>query len=629
MKNKILILFAFVYCFGLPVLDAQSASTYPTAKIQLLDNNGDPCNGCKVHFFRSGTSTRENTYTSSTAGSANANPVVLDSSGRANIWLGSAYAYRVRLDSSADVTIWGPIDNVINFGQILKKDLADVTASTGDALVGYVGAGSNTASRTVHAKFLDFALSPCDYSGADAGAKINNAIAALPSGGGMIDATCLTGAQSGGSAIAVSKNTHLKFCNITYTGQITATAAMHLEGCSTTATIIQSAASPVVTVTGTDPGTGLGTINRKVIIENIQVKNTDNGGAGITLTNAIDPVFNNVHIQGPGKAPSTAIGLLGAHSIDGVYTGLRIEGFEKGIRFAIGGSVRSNQNSFFGCHFENNADGVELREADGNAFYGSLFQGNDVGIRVTGGGGNNYTIDGGWFEAQVTSDIVGDNGDPVQRMTVINSKFPGSALSGPNIHIDQARSMTLIGNMFERTSGLNVHIISSGRNLVAINNIMGVSSATAFTVPAGTLSGSIYNGDDTANHTASFRDILPVTTADSLGSASLEWEVFAEDLDVGSGVVRDADGLKHGRLSATCTTGSSAGDSCTTTYSWGTAFANANYTPVCVPGRVASGVPHLSLNAVQIAASITVKVTALTAVAAQFSDVYCVALADE
>jgi hypothetical protein len=48
-----------------------------------------------------------------------------------------------------------------------------------------------------------------------------------------------------------------------------------------------------------------------------------------------------------------------------------------------------------------------------------------------------------------------------------------------------------------------------------------------------------------------------------------------------NGVAADSTGYKHKRFGASCATGAVAGNSCTTTYSWVTAYRDANYTPVC------------------------------------------------
>jgi hypothetical protein len=82
----------------------------PDPKFTGLDNNGTPLSGGLVYFYSAGTSTPLDTYTTSALTVANANPVVLDSAGRATIYL-SANAYKVILNTSGDALVWDQ-DNV-------------------------------------------------------------------------------------------------------------------------------------------------------------------------------------------------------------------------------------------------------------------------------------------------------------------------------------------------------------------------------------------------------------------------------------------------------------------------------------------------------------------------------------
>jgi hypothetical protein len=75
-----------------------------------LDDNGTPVNAGLVGFFRTGTSTEQDTYSDSTLDTANANPIVLNSAGRSTTAIygdpSSGFDYRVRLATSADAQIW-------------------------------------------------------------------------------------------------------------------------------------------------------------------------------------------------------------------------------------------------------------------------------------------------------------------------------------------------------------------------------------------------------------------------------------------------------------------------------------------------------------------------------------------
>lgn len=97
-------------------------------------------------------------------------------------------------------------------------------------------------------------------------------------------------------------------------------------------------------------------------------------------------------------------------------------------------------------------------------------------------------------------------------------------------------------------------------------------------------------------------------------------------LTVTAGVTADGGGFKHKRFGATCSTGSTIGNTCTTTYSWTTAFADANYTPVCTPvGPTQLGI--FSINSFN-AAGVTILIDTATAAAASYSGVDCYGVHD-
>ncbi len=72
---------------------------------QFFDDNGDPLSGGLVYTYASGTTTPRETYTDQGGGTPNANPVVLDSAGRAAIWLDNSAAYKFVVKTSTGTTI--------------------------------------------------------------------------------------------------------------------------------------------------------------------------------------------------------------------------------------------------------------------------------------------------------------------------------------------------------------------------------------------------------------------------------------------------------------------------------------------------------------------------------------------
>jgi hypothetical protein len=74
---------------------------------QFFDNNGAPLNAGKIYTYQAGSSTPLATYTDSAGLTANANPIILGTSGRPpnDIWLLEGYFYKFILKDSSDVTI--------------------------------------------------------------------------------------------------------------------------------------------------------------------------------------------------------------------------------------------------------------------------------------------------------------------------------------------------------------------------------------------------------------------------------------------------------------------------------------------------------------------------------------------
>ena len=77
-------------------------------KFHVDDNNGDPAVGWKVHTYEPGTLVNKHTYTDNAQTATNANPVILDARGEADIWWDGVYKVVVKDD--ADVVIY-TVDN--------------------------------------------------------------------------------------------------------------------------------------------------------------------------------------------------------------------------------------------------------------------------------------------------------------------------------------------------------------------------------------------------------------------------------------------------------------------------------------------------------------------------------------
>jgi hypothetical protein len=110
------------------------AGLSPTPKQQVFGTDGEPLVGGKIYTYAAGTSTPIATYTDYTAGTANTNPIILDSRGQANIWLLNTVSYKFIVRDATDVLLY-TVDNitipldVTSFSS--PPPIGDVTPNTG------------------------------------------------------------------------------------------------------------------------------------------------------------------------------------------------------------------------------------------------------------------------------------------------------------------------------------------------------------------------------------------------------------------------------------------------------------------------------------------------------------------
>lgn len=121
----------------------------PYAIQQFFDDNGDPLSGGKLYTYEAGTTTPKGTYTDSSGSSANTNPIILDSAGRASIWLDTG-TYKFILDDSSDVNI-DEVDNITGaaanvFGSSVESISTNTNITTSSQNVLYECTSSLTLS---------------------------------------------------------------------------------------------------------------------------------------------------------------------------------------------------------------------------------------------------------------------------------------------------------------------------------------------------------------------------------------------------------------------------------------------------------------------------------------------------
>lgn len=217
-----------------------NAVPFPNPEIQFLDSLGAPLAGSKLCTYGAGTSTPLATYTDSTAGTPNSNPIILDSFGRASVWVGPSL-YKFVLRTGGDGTCstgsvqWSQ-DNVADTTLYFVNFVKTVGTST---MITYVAPQTGAVSRTQFSKNTDV-LSVKDFGAAGDGstddtAAINTAMALSIVGKGNTPGVCIyfpdgiykiTAALSYNHTVCMTGNQW----RLKYTGGSTINAVLKLVG---------------------------------------------------------------------------------------------------------------------------------------------------------------------------------------------------------------------------------------------------------------------------------------------------------------------------------------------------------------------------------------------------------------
>lgn len=112
MKKTLISLLVLLF-LAVSSVSCLAGQLLPYPKFKATDSAGVPYSGGKLYTYAAGTSTAKAAYTDVNLSTAAANPIVLDSSGEAAVYLKGKY--KLILKTSADVTVW-TLDNVQGMG---------------------------------------------------------------------------------------------------------------------------------------------------------------------------------------------------------------------------------------------------------------------------------------------------------------------------------------------------------------------------------------------------------------------------------------------------------------------------------------------------------------------------------
>lgn len=133
-----------------------AVASYILPRFKAIDDFGRPMVGAKLYTYQNNTTTPAATYQDAQQSAANTNPIVLDASGEAIIYLLKDQVYTFVLKNADDVSAWSQNDVT---GAASSQDVTqisvDLAADGGAALVGFIQQGATAVPRTVQERLRD------------------------------------------------------------------------------------------------------------------------------------------------------------------------------------------------------------------------------------------------------------------------------------------------------------------------------------------------------------------------------------------------------------------------------------------------------------------------------------------
>ena len=132
-----------------PTADAATQSILPYPRFKaFVTGTSDPLAGGKLYTYLPGTTTPTNTYTTSAGTVANANPVVLDANGEADVWFTGTI--KLVLTDSDNVTVWTKdnVGAVGSYGSLTGDSTGNISGFDNATFTGRVTTATLTVTGT-------------------------------------------------------------------------------------------------------------------------------------------------------------------------------------------------------------------------------------------------------------------------------------------------------------------------------------------------------------------------------------------------------------------------------------------------------------------------------------------------
>ena len=302
-----------------------SASLTPSPVMQFFDNAGNPLSGGKLYTYQAGTSTPLATYTDQGGATPNANPVVLNTRGEANIWLGTSL-YKFTLKDSTDALIWTS-DNIGGVATVPA-----LAASSGSSMIGFIQAGTGAVARTEQSKLRDF-VSVKDFGAvADGSTSDTTAIQAA-----------ITSLSATGGTVFFPLGDYASTATITIPDEII------LQGCGNQGTRILHSGAGVCLQFGNNPSA----VKRGLGCRDMGILMSQKTATAISTKGIVGGVFENIYIEGSIETGRTDVGVVidsgNASTFFNTFKNIDINHIQNGFKIVTTGSANGTDNTFINC----------------------------------------------------------------------------------------------------------------------------------------------------------------------------------------------------------------------------------------------------------------------------------------